>query len=324
MSDTQVNYQANYAVSIIDSVDIREIAGTMAKIGQFQQVVQSQLKQNYDYGVIPGTQKPTLLKPGAEKILMLLGLRSEFEIADSTRDFEAGFFQYQVRAKLYRGEVLITEGLGAANNRERRYQRQDPYTVDNTVLKMAKKRALVDAALLVGSLSDLFTQDLEDMDLEGEKVSTARRYATDQDGTISKAQAKRMFALAKGDGDLVKAVIKEYGYERSEEVHKTKYDEICTQIESLAKDNGDSGKQRKAGNDLERTRKALYSKAKALGYDNEEIKDFMAILFNVDSSTKLTKEQIIELIRYLEENRETEQTEQAYSEEDVPFAQETL
>ena len=154
MSEQQTNYQANYAVSIIDSVDIKEITGTMAKIGQFQQVVQSQLKQNYDYGVIPGTQKPTLLKPGAEKILMLLGLRSEFDIADSTRDFEAGFFQYQVRAKLYRGEVLITEGLGAANNRERRYQRQDPYTVDNTVLKMAKKRALVDAALLVGSLSD--------------------------------------------------------------------------------------------------------------------------------------------------------------------------
>ena len=37
----------------------------------------------------------------------------------------------------------------------------DPADQVNTVLKMAKKRALVDAALSVGSLSDLFTQDIE-------------------------------------------------------------------------------------------------------------------------------------------------------------------
>ncbi len=225
--------QAVYAVSVIDGIDLQEISQTMNKIGQFQAVVQGQLKQNYDYGVIPGTPKPTLLKPGAEKILMLLGLRSEFEIVDSTRDFEKGFFQYQVKAKLYKGEMLITEGLGAANNRERRYLKQDPFSVDNTVLKMSKKRALVDAALLVGSLSDLFSQDLEDMDLQGEKVTTAMRYATDQDGTISKAQAKRMFAIAKGDGDIVKTAIGEKGYEKTSDIKKTDYDGICARIETM-------------------------------------------------------------------------------------------
>lgn len=223
----------NTAISVIDSVDIQEVTGTMAKIGQFQQVVQKQLRQNLDYGVIPGTQKPTLLKPGAEKILMLLGLRSEFEIIDSTRDFTAGFFQYQVRCKLFKGSVLITEGLGAANNRERKWIKQDPFTIDNTVLKMARKRSMTDAALTVGSLSDIFTQDLEDLDLEGEKVSTTRRYATDQDGTISKAQAKRMFAIAKGDADTVKAAIGEKGYEKTSDIKKTDYDGICARIETL-------------------------------------------------------------------------------------------
>lgn len=224
----------NNALSIIDSVDIQEVSGTISKITQFQKVVQSQLMQNHDYGVIPGTPKPTLLKPGAEKILMLLGLRSEFDIVDSTRDFDKGFFQYQVKCKLYHGDMLVTEGLGSCNNRERKYIKMDPYTMDNTVLKMAKKRALVDAALLVGSLSDIFTQDLEDMDLSGEKVTGRKRYATDQDGTISKAQAKRMFALAKGDADIVRKVLDEYGYERSDQVKKIKYDEICTKIEAMA------------------------------------------------------------------------------------------
>jgi hypothetical protein len=222
------------SLAIIDTVEIQQVQATMNKITQFQQVIQKTLHQGHDFGIIPGTDKPTLLKPGAEKILMMMGLRSEFEIVDSTRDFEKGFFQYQVRCKLLKGDMVITEGLGACNTRERKYLKMDPYTMDNTVLKMAKKRALVDAALLVASLSDVFTQDLEDMDLAGEKVTERKKYATDQDGTISKAQAKRMFALAKGDADIVRKVLEEYGYERSDQVKKIKYDEICTKIEAMA------------------------------------------------------------------------------------------
>ncbi len=222
------------SLAIIDTVEIQQVQATMNKITQFQQVIQKTLHQGHDFGIIPGTDKPTLLKPGAEKILMMMGLRSEFEIVDSTRDFEKGFFQYQVRCRLLKGDMVITEGLGACNTRERKYLKMDPFTMDNTVLKMAKKRALVDAALLVASLSDVFTQDLEDMDLSGEKVTDRKRYATDQDGTISRAQAKRMFALAKGDADIVRKVLEEYGYERSDQVKKIKYDEICTKIETMA------------------------------------------------------------------------------------------
>ncbi len=221
-------------LAIIDTVEISQVQATMNKITQFQKVIQNTLHQNHDYGIIPGTDKPTLLKPGAEKILMMMGLQSEFEIVDSTRDFEKGFFQYQVRCKLLKGDMVITEGLGACNTRERKYLKMDPYTMDNTVLKMAKKRALVDAALLVASLSDVFTQDLEDMDLSGEKVTGRKRYATDQDGTISRAQAKRMFALAKGDADIVRVALEKRGYKRSEEVKKTEYDAICSEIETQA------------------------------------------------------------------------------------------
>ena len=226
------------SLSIIENVNLQQIQGTLTKITQFQQLVQSQLKQNHDYGVIPGTPKPTLLKPGAEKILMLMGLRSEFEIVDSTRDFEKGFFQYQVKCKLYRGDTLITEGLGAANTKERKYLKQDPYTIDNTVLKIAKKRALIDAVLLVASLSEVFTQDLEDIDLKGnqlpknEKQRQQQSLTPDSNDTISKAQAKRMYALAKGDAELCKRVMQKYGYEKSEQVKKIDYNKICEEIEA--------------------------------------------------------------------------------------------
>ena len=231
MTEQQASYNS---LSVIDSVDIREVTGTMAKIGQFQQVVQKNLKKDYDFGIVPGTQKPSLLKPGAEKIFMLLGLRSEFELIDSTRDFDKGFFQYAVKCKLYKGDMLITEGVGAANNRERKWIKQDPYSIDNTVLKMARKRSMTDAALTVGSLSDIFTQDLtdvDDVDIKGQPVQQ-KKYATDQDGSISGAQAKRMFALAKGDADLVKVILESYKYEKSAEVKKTDYEKICKEIES--------------------------------------------------------------------------------------------
>ena len=229
-------------IAIIDTVEVARVEATMRKISQFQQVIQNTLHQNHDYGIIPGTDKPTLLKPGAEKILMMMGLRSEFEIVDSTRDFEKGFFQYQVRCKLLKGDTVITEGLGACNTREKKYMKMDPYTMDNTVLKMAKKRSLIDATLLVASLSDVFTQDLEDIDINGQPTEIQKVY-TDQEGTISKAQAKRMFALAKGNAEIVRQVINEYGYEKSEQVKKIEYDTICSKIEQLAQAQSNQGNE---------------------------------------------------------------------------------
>lgn len=227
--------QTPNSIAIIDTVEIQQVQATMSKITQFQQVIQKTLHQGHDFGIIPGTDKPTLLKPGAEKILMMMGLRSEFEIVDSTRDFEKGFFQYQVCCRLVKGDMIITEGLGACNTRERKYLKMDPFTMDNTVLKMAKKRALVDAALLVASLSDVFTQDIEDLDLNGQQTG-GRKVYTDQDGTISKAQAKRMFAISQGNAELVRQVLKEYGYDKSEQVKKIEYDVICSKIEKLAQE----------------------------------------------------------------------------------------
>lgn len=223
------------SLSLIENLNSGAIAGTLGKINQFQQVVQSQFIQGHDFGIIPGTgSKPTMLKPGAEKIVMLLGLTSEFQILESTRDFDQGFFQYQIKCQLKKNGLVVTEGIGSANTRERKYIKGDPYTLDNTVLKMAKKRALVDAALLVGSLSSIFTQDIEDMDLAGNQASTYQRTYTDQDGTISKAQAKRLYAISGGNQDLCIDVMGDYGYASSADIKKTDYEKICQEVEALA------------------------------------------------------------------------------------------
>lgn len=151
------------ALSVIDSIDTNIVARTMDKIHAFQQVIQQAVKPGHDIGIIPGTDKPTLLKPGAEKIVMMMGLSSRYEIMDKVEDYDKGFFSYNIRCTLSRQGMDICEGVGNCNSRESKYVKLDPYSIANTILKMAKKRAYVDAALSVASLSDVFTQDLEDM-----------------------------------------------------------------------------------------------------------------------------------------------------------------
>ena len=124
-----------------------------------------------DYGIIPNCKKPTLLKSGAEKILNYLGLIARTEISNRVEDYNIGFFSYEAKVYLidYNG-VVKGEGIGITNTREGKYAKSSGYAMQNTVLKMAKKRALVDAALNVGNLSARFTQDVEDMNIEPDNV----------------------------------------------------------------------------------------------------------------------------------------------------------
>lgn len=116
-----------------------------------------------DYGVIPKCSKPSLLKPGAEKILSFLGFSAHTEVEHRQEDIEKGYFSFEVRVRLEDsfGRV-VAEGLGSCNTREARYIKSGGFAVQNTALKMAKKRALIDAVLNAAAVSGVFTQDIED------------------------------------------------------------------------------------------------------------------------------------------------------------------
>uniref|UniRef100_A0A6M3IQ36 Uncharacterized protein n=1 Tax=viral metagenome TaxID=1070528 RepID=A0A6M3IQ36_9ZZZZ len=184
-------------------------------INKFQQVVHACMIKDQDYGVIPGTTKPTLLKPGAEKIVKLLGLADTYEILDKSEQWDAPFFRYLIKCKLIHVgmNVVISEGMGECNSMESKYRwrwvgerdlpdgidktnlitqerkskqtggrwlvyrldNEDIYSQVNTILKMAKKRALVDAALSAGRLSDVFTQDIEDIPGMAQQDFTAEK-----------------------------------------------------------------------------------------------------------------------------------------------------
>ncbi|SHF17369.1 hypothetical protein [Caloramator proteoclasticus] len=235
--DKVIEYQTIQNQAIIDNLNINQVHATMQKITQFQKVIQSTLHQNHDFGVVPGSSKPTLLKPGAEKILMLLGLTSEYELIEKVQDYENGFFAFTVRCKLYKQDQLITEGLGHCNSKERKYQSEkvDPYTIANTCLKMAKKRAQIDATLTVASLSDIFTQDIEDMDLEGNSVTQISSMKREMK-PASKSQIAYIQSMQKKlniNDEQLQSMLAKYNVDALEKLNSSEASQLITELQNI-------------------------------------------------------------------------------------------
>jgi hypothetical protein len=186
----------------------------LANYRAFQEFRAKVLRQGTDYSVIPGTDKPTLLKPGAEKLATAFALAVDFVLQNKVEDWDKGFFHYEYQCRLTHRPTgtLVATCSGSANTKESRYrwrtipswkaseadkaravrteqrrkkdggyftiyvvENDDPYTLVNTVSKMAQKRAFVGAVLLATNASDSFTQDLEDIVEEPAKpVETPR------------------------------------------------------------------------------------------------------------------------------------------------------
>lgn len=88
----------------------------------------------------------------------------QFQQAQIEAGESLGLYRYVVRAIIRHrasGEVVGT-GIGSCSSLESKYIRS-PRDAENTILKMAKKRALVDAVLTTFGLSDRFTQDIEEI-----------------------------------------------------------------------------------------------------------------------------------------------------------------
>lgn len=168
---------------------LRPVAAPAAVIqaqNETRTMVSEALQKGRDYGVIPGTDKPTLLKPGAERLTLAFGLTPRFHVVEREIDHDRtvewvkrkkggeytgtsrGLYRYVVECELVHREtgVTIASCLGVCSTMESRYVDR-PRDVENTVAKMAEKRALVGATLLALGLSDQFTQDVEDLAADG-------------------------------------------------------------------------------------------------------------------------------------------------------------
>jgi len=213
-----------------------------------QRFFQKIMVKGQDYGIIPGTDKPTLLKPGAEKLCELYGFAPIIKDIKEEKDNETGFCHYLVILTLLhkRSGIVVAEGVGEANTSEDKFrwrwipewklspdidrsslqfrtetakdgrqyrlyriENQSPHSIWNTVLKIAKKRALVDATLSATRSSGIFTQDMEDLqdwidaeviETEPPKPQTNNTKTTNEVQKLSEAQIRLLYGKAKEKG----------------------------------------------------------------------------------------------------------------------------
>lgn len=173
----------------------------VAQVTIIQQMMTHVMKQNTHFGTIPGTPNPTLYKAGAEKIMATFRLAADPHVEDLGTD-DRPRIRVTVRLISPSGRC-VGAGVGECSGAEEKYcwrnavcqeeydeapvdrrrekwkkgwqgrpaqkaqqVRTNPADLSNTILKMAKKRALVDAVLTATAASDVFAQDLEDLPQE--------------------------------------------------------------------------------------------------------------------------------------------------------------
>lgn len=195
-----------------------------------QQVMKEVMKEGEHWGKIPGCgDKPTLLKPGAEKLCLTFRMAPKYEI--TINNLPDGHREYEITCSLYHITTgnFLGSGVGVCSTMESKYryrnaarkcpvcgkeaiikgkqeygggwlcfkrkdgcgakwddgapeiENQDAGRVENdnpadcynTVKKIGKKRALVDATLTATAASDIFTQDIEEIFAESSSGRTS-------------------------------------------------------------------------------------------------------------------------------------------------------
>jgi hypothetical protein len=246
--------------------------------------IASQMKEKVDFGIIPGTKKKSIWQPGAQKLLFFNGLGCRIESQpDTVVDFKTPFFNYVFKAIVFhkRSGKVVAECVGSANSMESRYRWQwvaeykvprgvnvqdlevkeddnggkryridnpDVYTLPNTLMKMAQKRAMIGASLLACRASENFTHDVEEEEAGSQAAPADKQPAEKQPesagesqparggDTISEKQRGRFFAIWKGAKKTeseVKAYLKTtFGIEKSSDIPWRRYDEACKWAET--------------------------------------------------------------------------------------------
>lgn len=105
------------------ALSVDEVTQRYRKMSEFASSV---MRPQIDFGQIPGTgDKPSLLKPGAEKLTVFFGLEPRFTLIDREERWndDPPFFFYRYECALYHRAtgVRVANAYGSCNSREKKY-----------------------------------------------------------------------------------------------------------------------------------------------------------------------------------------------------------
>jgi hypothetical protein len=218
MTEEIAKYEVSQKVKPLTAKEIK------ADVQLIQEVMKAVMVEGHHYGIIPGTFKPTLYKPGSEKLLSTFRIAAyPKKIIDLSTQDEVRY-QVEVHGICQTTGALLGVGIGECSSNEKKYKwrkpvceqefnetpedkrqiawqsgktayqvkqvRTNPSDVANTILKMAKKRAQIDMTLTVTAASDIFEQDLEDMPEELRETTATVNRKTEQKQDYKQPQSK--------------------------------------------------------------------------------------------------------------------------------------
>lgn len=111
-----------------EALAIRPLTGIQVKeqVNLIQDVMRSVMRDGEHYGKIPGCgDKPSLLKPGAEKLMFTFRLVAdpEVEVHELYHPSVQGHREYRVKVKIYsNGGVYMGGGVGSCSTMESKYR----------------------------------------------------------------------------------------------------------------------------------------------------------------------------------------------------------
>ena len=93
----------------------------------FKDFVKGVLKEGIDFGKNPGSDRDTLLKPGAEKLCTFFGLTPRYVLEVVIEDWRGEkhgqpLFYYRFKCQLFRGDFQMGEGIGSCSSWEAKYR----------------------------------------------------------------------------------------------------------------------------------------------------------------------------------------------------------
>ncbi|MGP0583667.1 hypothetical protein [Paenibacillus timonensis] len=102
----------------------RRLTDMSQKYQFLQEFFKAIMVKDEDFGVVPGTQKPTLYKPGAEKLCELYGFAAHVKNKTEERDFETGYYRVEFTLQMVHRSsgIVVGDGVGECSTFESKYR----------------------------------------------------------------------------------------------------------------------------------------------------------------------------------------------------------
>lgn len=121
-----------HAVALLSEEEFaRNLSMLQTSAERTRQIQKTLMTEGRDYGVIPGTQKPTLLKPGAEILALAYGFVMRIEMQEVPGDgVKTPHVRYDATCYVHAGAwngPIVAVGYGTCNGWEKKYRWRQTY-----------------------------------------------------------------------------------------------------------------------------------------------------------------------------------------------------